>query len=307
MNLHSFDPKEKESIRTDGQDTIKFVLDFKQRGFLHRLIQHLSKTKFGQGKVTSTSCALARPYRQLLEEGKPVGRINYVFFKVNNWPSHILGSLCFTPGHRLLFYPGLTERQVNWSYSQGEFKNMRSTGSVDHMTLEKDFRSWHMTILELDGTKKEHLQASKVKVVDKNTIFWFGLSIQDTSVLETTPEELTLVFTSPPNDSNRRVKTLLEARENAIFHLTTLDNMTLSRDEFLHFDFFVGPPNIDHKNLPCFVPIREPIVSGYSQALREGTPFRSHPVSLEGVSRKVWIVVSKHVGKVGDKAIFTIV
>jgi hypothetical protein len=309
MKLHLFNSKKKEFIRTDGQDTIKFVLDFEPRGFLPRLIHSASKMKFGQGKVTSKSCALARPYRQLFEEGKPVGRINYVFFMVNSWPSHILGSLCYTPGHRLLFYPDVMERQVNWSYSQDKFRNVRSTGYVDHITLEPDFKSLHLTILEPDGTKKDHLHSSKAKVVGKNTVFWFGLSMQDTSVLETTPEELTLIFTSAPGDSDRRIKTLLEARENAVFHLTTLDDareLRLSKEEFLHFDFFVGPSNLEIKNLPCFVPIREPIVSGYSQALREGTPFRGHPVSLEGVDEKVWVIVSKHIGKVHDKAIFTI-
>jgi hypothetical protein len=307
MKIHLLNRKRRDAIRTDGQDTIKVVFTFKSRGLLSRFSHSVGKRKFGQGQTSSMFCALARPYRQLIGEGKPVGRINYVFFHVNEWPSHILGSLCFTPGQRLLFYPGLTERQVRWSYLQGELKDIRSAGSVDHITLEKGYKSWHMTILESDGTKKDHMQSSKVKVIDKNMIFWFGLSLQDASALEITPEELSLTFPSPPRDSDRRIKELLEARENALFHLTTLNAKTQSKNEFIHFDFFVGPPDLIHEILPCFAPIRKPIVFGYSQTLKEGTPFRNHPVSLEGISKKVWIVTSKHIGQLSDRAIFTIV
>jgi hypothetical protein len=96
----------------------------------------------------------------------------------------------------------------------------------------------------------------------------------------------------------------MEARDGAIFHLITLDKMRWEKGEFLHFDFFIAPRDIETKMLPCYVPIREPIVSNYSQVFKRGTPFRSHPVSLEGITDKVWVVASKHTGKVVDKAIF---
>jgi hypothetical protein len=81
--------------------------------------------------------------------------------------------------------------------------------------------------------------------------------------------------------------------------------MTLDMGEFLHFDFFVGPYDLAIKELPCFVPIHKPIISGYAQAFKDGTHFRGHPVSLEGISEKIWVVVSKHVGNPSDKTIFT--
>jgi hypothetical protein len=98
--------------------------------------------------------------------------------------------LCFTPGKRLLFYPGLVERKVNWSLSRNVFQNIRSTGFVDHITLEPGFRNWHMTILETDGTKKDHLSPSKTKKISNSTVFWFGLTIQSPDYLETTPKSL---------------------------------------------------------------------------------------------------------------------
>lgn len=301
-----FRSKEKKFAETKGQDTIAFTLTWKPRGILSRFTQFLRGVKFGEGKVVSISCALARPYKQLFENGKPIGRINYVFFKVGRWPSHVLGSLCFTPGHRLLFYPGLTERTVNWRYSKERgFQSVKSTGTADHLTVEEGFQRWHMTVLEPDGTKALRMPSFRTKKINKNILFLFGLTIQDARVLETTPEELTLIFPSPPSDSDRRIRLLMRARENALFHLTTLNEFPLNKGEFLHFDFFIGPTNLTLKKLPCFAPTQEPIVHHYAQAFKEGTHFRGHPVSLEGVKEKIWVVASKHVGKVSDKAIFT--
>jgi len=86
--------------------------------------------EFGKGKSKSMSCALARPYKKLFEEGKPIGRITHVFFKTDKWPSRILGSLCFTRGERLLFFPGLIERKLDWYYSDDGVKSYKSTGFI---------------------------------------------------------------------------------------------------------------------------------------------------------------------------------
>jgi hypothetical protein len=218
-----FGSRRKRFVRTDGQDTIVVRLTFEPKG-IRGLFRSLCGVKFGQGKIKSMSCALARPFKQLFEEGKPIGRINYIFFKVNKWPSRVLGSLCLTQGQRLLFYPGLIERKVNWCFSKKEsFRSIKSTGFVDHLTLEKGSRKWHVTILEPEGTKELRMPSYGTKEIHKNTFFWFGLTIQDLSVLEITPEELTLIFPSPPRDSNRRIESLMKARDRAIFHLATLN------------------------------------------------------------------------------------
>jgi len=297
-----FKAKRNQFIRSNGQDTILIKMTWKPKGILGLL----SGVQFGKGKTSSMSCALARPYKRIFEEGKPIGRINHVFFKANEWPSHIVGSLCLTPGQRLLFYPGLIERKVNWHYSGKEgFASIKSTGFVDHFTFDRGFRRWHLSILESDGTKKLRLPSYKTKEVSEDTLFWFGITIQDHGCLEITPEEVTLTFPSPPSDSIRRSDLMLKAREGAVFHLVTLNKMPLNKGEFLHFDFFIGPSDLSTEKIPCFVPRQEPIIYGYAQAFKEGTYFRGHPVSLEGIAEKIWVVVSKHIGKVSDKAVIT--
>ncbi len=205
-----------------------------------------------------------------------------------------------------MFYPGVVERNVNWLFSSREgFTSIKSAGLVDHVTLEKGFQRWHVTILEADGTKRPRLPSYRTKNVTDNVFYWFGLTIQDSFVLETTPEELVLVFGSPPRDTDRRVKEMIRSRKNAIFHLIRLNNISLSEKEFLHFDFIIGPSNLNVDTLQCRVPTQKPIVYDYDQAFKEETHLRAHGVSLEGIKEQIWVVVSKHIGKVSDKAIFT--
>jgi hypothetical protein len=262
--------------------------------------------KFAQGRSQSMSSALARPYRQLFLSGKPIGRINHIFYKTHVWarePSRVLGSFCLTPGRRLLFYPGLVERHVNWSYSKKAARSIRSTGLADHLTLEKGLQSWHLTILDPLNNKSTQLPSNMTVTTDNGAVFWFGLSLQRSSLLEVTPEKLTFSFPSSPRDSVRRACLARDARENAVLHLITLNNMSVKEGEFLHFDFFIGPDDLSVESLPCYRPTEGPIVQDYAQAFREGTHFRSHPVSIDGMTQKVWVIASKHVGRLSEEAI----
>ena len=262
---------------------------------------------FGYGKSKSMSSALARPMKQLFEKGKPIGRFNYVFYK--NDVCSILGSLCYTPGGRVLFFPGLTSRKLIWSKRKGPTPITKATSNelVDHITLDKNFRNVHVTTLFANGTKK-HIMSGVSRKVRKDVIFWFGISIQNSEVLEKTPNELTMIFTTSSTDANRRTKLLEEARNNARHHVTNLPKgEDLKENEFLHFAFFIGPYKYEAVNsLPLFVPTQEPVVLDY--AAKEKVVVRKHPVKLEGLrDRKVWVIVSKHFGKIrGQDAVITL-
>ena len=261
---------------------------------------------FGYGKSESMSSALARPMKQLFEKGKPIGRFNYVFYKDD--VCSILGSLCYTPGGRVLFFPGLISRKLIWSKHKGPYPIMEATSNefVDHITLEKNFRNVHVTTFT-NGAKK-HVIGGTSRKVRKDVVFWFGLSIQNSEVLEKTPNELTMIFTTPSTDADRCIKLLEEARNNAIFHVTNLPKgEDLKENEFLHFAFFIGPHEYEAiKNLPLFVPTQEPIVLDY--VVKEKVAVRKHPVGLEGLmDRKVWVIVSKHFGTIRESdAIITL-
>lgn len=274
--------------------------------FKPNILDRILRRKFGSGKSVNDESALTRPFRQLFHAGKPIGKINYIFFKGNKWPTRILGALCFTPGKRLLFFPGLNHRKINWKLSRGgkKISFFFNYGLLDHFTLERDFKRWHATIITSPSEPKPKRPSFRTYRVDRNTIFWFGLTIQKPEVLEMTPEEHRMIFSCPPRDSERRAKLLVEAREGAIFHLVHLEKVKIRFDDFVHFDFFIAPPTVDVKKFPCFVPMYEPMVRNYSQ-IEGGTPIRSHPVMLPGMKQRVWVMVSKHHGEVSEKSIIT--
>ena len=255
-------------------------------------------------KVNSIECALARPFYQLFSEGKPVGKVNYIFYLGDNPPSKILGSLCLTPEGRILFFPGVVERNVNWFQpKQGGQQSIKSTGFVDHFTLEKDRKSWHFTILEANRKKVKELPSFKPLLLSKDVLFWFGLSIQNPRFLETTPVILESVFSCPSSDSVRRLNAYEDAIKKAVYHGVNLPSRDLKETQFIHFGFYLTLKNISITKLIPQGPTEKPIVSDFSQILNGKTEYRACPVTLEGLKEKIWVVVSKYNGILADKVI----
>jgi hypothetical protein len=261
----------------------------------------------GSGKSADQKCALARPYARFIAKGKPIGKINYVFLNTGK-PMKIVGSLCHTAGERILFFPALTGRNVHWVHYSSEGRQaVETAGLIDHITLESNLEDCHVTILDNKGKKTIKLRSFKTKNVGENCLFWFGMSVKNLDYLETTPEELTISFNSPAKDSNKKTDEFLKAREGTIFHLLELDenrSINLNKEEFIHFDFFLGPDNL--KGFPCCTPTAEPLVSAYVLPKEGNVNSRAHPANLGGINSKIWIVVSKHTGNLSDNTLLTV-
>jgi len=262
---------------------------------------------FGSGKSADPKNALARPFSRFIAKGTQIGNINYVFLNAGK-PTKIFGSLCYTAGKRILFFPALTGRNVHWAhYPDQNRQSIQTDGLIDHITLESNVQDCHVTILDDKGKKPIRLRSFKTKSFGENCLFWFGLSMQSLDYLETTPEELTISFSSPPQDSKAKTEAFLKAREGAIFHILELDenqSLSLTKEEFIHFDFFLGPDNL--KGFPCCTPTAEPAVSSYVAPKEGKVNSRAHPVRLEGINYRIWIVLSKHSGRLSDNTILTV-
>ena len=63
------------------------------------------KLPMGRGTSTESSC-LMRPFLRLFRTGKPPGKINYIFYRHIDKSAYNLGSLCYSEGGRILFFPG---------------------------------------------------------------------------------------------------------------------------------------------------------------------------------------------------------
>ena len=241
--------------------------------------------------------SLLRPFRRIAQLGKPTGTINYVFFQGNS-SYYTAGSLAYSPESCLLFFPGLTIRSIKWFKGKHETLHKEAPlGAIDHLTLEPGYKRGHITTST--GKRIKH----RTKLIGPDTVLWFAMSTRSLQLLEPLYSKVKFSFACPPSDSKRRVEDIMKAKEDAIFHLISLaGNDKFGDDEFLHLEFFVGP---DRESSVKDYPIVEPLLVTASDNEIQQLPIRLHPVSLQGLTDKVWIRVSKPHGKLADDVIVT--
>jgi hypothetical protein len=240
-----------------------------------------------------------------LRTGVPPGKINYIFYRHVDEASYNLGSFCYSEGKRIIFFPGFQARDLLWRIDKkGDFsKYAVSDFVVDHFTLDRDFRKTHLTLQKKDKpARKQYPATFKTLKLNGNIYFWFGLSIQRPSLLEPTPENTTVSAPTPSSDAKRRMQEIIDARNDAIFHIVEqADKSPFSSEEFIHFNFFVCPGDIDIPKEHVFLslPTKEPIVVNFHS--QEPLPYRQHHVALTGTDKKIAVTVSRHVGKLKNK------
>ena len=262
-----------------------------------------------QGTSDSFFNPLVRPLRRVLENGV-IGRITYVLYQELNKPLRTFGAFCYTPGERLLFFPGIVKRSLRWN-SEGKQKiekfNLPTDTLIDHFSLEKELDKWHITLLDINGEKKYPLRKYKTRRYQDNSLFWFGLSVKSPYVLDPTPRESQFIFPSPETDSERRIQDIIKARDGAIFSLISLpDGLTLNVDEYLHFEVLVTKDKRGGIDLPQFInfPTTPPGLES-SVEMETQLTVRTHPVRLQGFPGSVFIVVAKHKGILSNEAVIT--
>lgn len=268
-------------------------------------ILELHFENFGEGFSSENESCILRPFSKLLRGGKPIGRINYVFFEDQDGISYNLGTICLSPppGERLIFFPGLNDRVLIWYSKRGNQKRMPNKVFIDHFSLEKNLLSWHLTLLGTAKQKTEKIPKMRTKKWSEQTIFWFKLSIQEPSVLEPTPETIKTNFHLNKSEWERRKDIIIKARENAVWHITKLhEDSLLDRGDFLNFEFYLGPDSgID----PKLLPIEDEDLAAPYTGLKKNIPLRCHPVTLEGFPYKIWVITYKLKGRLKEKAIIT--
>jgi hypothetical protein len=258
----------------------------------------------GRGKSDKSSC-LIRPFLRLLQTGILPGKVNYIFYRHVDETSYNLGSLCYSEGSRIIFFPGFQARDLLWRIdNKGHFsKYDLSDFVVDHYTLNRDFRKTHLTLLRKDKkAEKQYPATYKTFKLDGNIYFWFGLGIQRPSLLESTPENITISAPTPASDAKRRMQEIVDARKDAIFHIVEqADKGPFSSEEFIHFDFFVCPGDVDipKEHVLLSLPKKEPIVMNFHS--QEPLHYGQHHVALAGTDKKIAVTVSRHYGKLKNR------
>lgn len=270
----------------------------------------------GTGRSVNRTSALVRPFRILLDEGRSIGRINYLFYQSDK--TRVLGALCFTTPKRLLFFPGIAKRNPRWITEGATLRTIGQANElIDHLTLESDFNSWHVTMLGLDNSRRSVLRRYRTKEILEGVTYWFGLSILSDNILEECPNEIRMVFSSSSKDADRRIKIVKSSGENSVNHVFPLyTDASVTGSSFIHFDFIV-----DRRHRNCFsnysskqrtlfdsVPPATTAPTG-PPALRSPVPVpiqlpvRSHPVPIPGFQGTIWVTMSMRAGELVQQAV----
>jgi len=248
--------------------------------------------------------ALFRPFRQIVEDGKPIGKLTYVFFDNQRGQHFVLGSLVRTPGSRLLFFPGVKGRRVNWHSRDNRITPVVTNPSetLDHITLESDLGTWHVTILS-EGKKETRLPRMPSYTVDKNLVFWFGMSIRKAECLEPTPASIQLSMGSTSADMERRIAIIYDSRDKAVFRITQLPtDAPMTGEEFISFEFFVDKTGWAFTNNAMGGPGGTSLLSPI--AVPAQTLTRVDKIEFTGLTGNVVLVVYSLQGKLRDETIY---
>jgi hypothetical protein len=127
-----------------------------------------------------------KPWAKLINNGEPVGKIFYIFFNNDEKDLsdlNILGSVCFSKGNQLLFFPGFPADFIEYFDSEGKILESRKNFIIDHFSLENTLDRWHITSKNADGSSIRIENRNVIKL-DENCIHWLTLDINTTTSLE---------------------------------------------------------------------------------------------------------------------------
>jgi hypothetical protein len=186
----------------------------------------------GTGDSINECSALVKPFRRLIEEGKPIGKTAFVFYREGNL-YYVLGSFAFT--ERIIFFPGLSfSRVVHTPDGRGLAND--EIDNVEHMTLEKNLIDWHVRLV----CRNKKYTSQKTRRIKDNVFLWFVMAIPNCLKLEPMPKTQAYKLVSPhQQDLERRRELMLDSVECGIFPVTEM-NYSPAFPHFLNFEVSSG-------------------------------------------------------------------
>ena len=107
------------------------------------------------GENRDTKSAIFRPWRWIAGTGRPTGTVNWMFLETGEpvVRLRILGSVCFTPAKRVLYFPGFVSHTLI-VYDKDSSPVDEREFEIDHFSLEPTGRRWHITNSNRDHIEK---------------------------------------------------------------------------------------------------------------------------------------------------------
>lgn len=270
---------------------------------VYHICRYVYSFPIGIGNSVSENPALVRPFKKVLEQGKPMGTIGYIFYQEEEI-YFVFGALVYSENGRILFFPGGIDRRMTVSPEGNEILRQGVLQNIDHLSLESNCRNYHVTLLEKRNTNSPRYSRMNTHGVKEDMFFWFAMSIRDVSVLELAPRTQEIRLKGHTwNELKRKYSFIDKSRGDCIFNAVFVDDKPQER-YFINFEFYVSlrksreytpPENVYHTGL---VPVTQ------FKEQRKKVMTRVHPVLLKGFSGMLWVRVSKIVGTHDDDSVF---
>lgn len=191
---------------------------------------------YGHGVVNDFNSAILRPFKQIIERGKTLGKIKYICLKEDG-EHYLIGSLCATNNY-LLFFPTGNRTQLMMPID-GSPKGFPA--HIDHFSLDRrsGFLSSHVTFNEKysKGLKGLNFKARRVK---KDIILWFVMAARSLSDMERVPRTAILSFSRRPSEGTRIAKEITSSRKGVDDSECSGPSFKVSRPYLYNFEFFVS-------------------------------------------------------------------
>jgi hypothetical protein len=235
-----------------------------------------------EGRDDNPFNPLARATNKLLRDGDPMQKISLCYLDAQDspglFPLRWFGVFIHSYGGRLILFPGFAEPFTFMFRSQGQGRPNTKPFSTDHLSLEADMKSWHIT----STGSREHEGTFPTHDVGSGRYFWCGISVAGFDRLREVKKEVVTQANVPETDGRRRTDNVLAARDKLVFNTLQLNAEAKRRftPGFLHFALVVGPcgfPNYSGFLFPNADTL--PYVSPKFPPLND-TPVRGHRLNI---------------------------
>jgi len=245
------------------------------------------KFPVGEGISNNLNSGLLRPFKSLFTTGQPPGKTVFVMYEEDDH-YYVLGSLAKTKQF-VIFFPGGTDLEL--VHHDGESASATPI-HIDHFTLEKSFRTWHVTLVE-KATQNTRLPRNRTLKVQDGLFLWFVLQASSLDSFEKMPKRLQAQLTHKQTEVKRRSKAIDEARKDVNFQICKVEHEVLPEPHVINFEFFLS---LNGKPVLNDVKIFHNKPNNPMDDHRAFIPTRMHDIRFPGFSELVCIRVSKFPG-----------
>ncbi len=244
------------------------------------------KFPVGNGITTDINSGLLRPFKSIFTSGHPPGKTIFLLYE-NDGSYYVLGSLSRTNQH-VIFFPGGNNLEM---LNRDGIQVIENSVHIDHFTLDKSFRTWHVTFIE-KATKNIRIPQNRTLKINDDLFLWFVVQANSLDSFEKMPKKLQTQLIQTKSEVTRRARGIDNARKDVEFRACQV-NDSIPEPHVINFEFFIslnGPPKTDNIKIFYNTP------SDLEYDNRGRIPNRVHDVKFPGFSETVSIRVSKFPG-----------